>query len=65
MYDSDNHYISEDYEPTSTVRVGFEYRFTPQFYGRLGYAWMQNPYETEYRKAIKKQLLQVLPLFIA
>lgn len=54
MYDSDNHYISEDYEPTSTVRVGFEYRFTPQFYGRLGYAWMQNPYETEYRKGNKE-----------
>jgi hypothetical protein len=54
MYDSDNRYISEDYEPTSTVRVGFEYRFTPQFYGRLGYAWMQNPYETEYRKGNKE-----------
>ncbi|MFA6752431.1 MAG: hypothetical protein WCR81_09655, partial [Fermentimonas sp.] len=23
----------------------------PKFYGRLGYAWMQNPYETEFKKA--------------
>jgi hypothetical protein len=50
MYDNDNRYISEDYEPASTIRVGLEYRFTPQFYGRLGYAWMQNPYDAEYRK---------------
>jgi hypothetical protein len=50
MYDSDNRYISEDYEPASTVRVGLEYRFTPQFSGRIGYAWMQNPYDAEYRE---------------
>lgn len=49
MYEKDNRYISEDYKTTSTVRVGFEYRFTPQFSGRVGYAWMQNPYDSEYR----------------
>jgi long-subunit fatty acid transport protein len=49
MYENDNLYISEDYKTTSTVRVGFEYRFTPQFSGRLGYAWMENPYDSEYR----------------
>lgn len=48
LYISDNQYISEDYKTTSTVRAGMEYRFTPQLSGRLGYAWMQNPYETEY-----------------
>lgn len=44
-YDADNEYISMDYKTASTVRVGMEYRITPQFSGRLGYAWMQNPYE--------------------
>ena len=45
-YGIDNEYISTDFKPTSTVKVGMEYRFTPQFSGRLGYAWMENPYET-------------------
>jgi len=49
-YDVDNEYISMDFRPTSTVKTGLEYRFTPRFYGRLGYAWMQNPYETEFRE---------------
>jgi len=39
-YDVDNEYISMDFRPTSTVKTGLEYRFTPRFYGRLGYAWM-------------------------
>jgi long-subunit fatty acid transport protein len=26
-----------------------EYRFTPHFSGRLGYAWMQNPYDAEFK----------------
>jgi len=48
VYEYDNQYISEDYKTASTVRVGLEYRFTSQFSGRLGYAWMQNPYENDY-----------------
>jgi long-subunit fatty acid transport protein len=48
VYEYDNQYISKDYKTASTVRVGLEYRFTPQFSGRLGYAWMQNPYENDY-----------------
>jgi hypothetical protein len=48
VYEYDNQFISEDYKTASTVRVGLEYRFTPQFSGRLGYAWMQNPYENDY-----------------
>ena len=47
-YDSDfkdaNSFIGEDYKRTSTIRAGLEYRFTPQFSGRLGYAFAQNPY---------------------
>jgi long-subunit fatty acid transport protein len=37
-----------DFKPASTVRVGMEYRFTPQFSGRVGYAWMQNPFESTF-----------------
>jgi len=38
--------INSDYKNASTLRAGFEYRFTPQLSGRLGYAWAQNPYRT-------------------
>lgn len=44
-----NLYIKEDFKSTSIVRTGLEYRFTPQFSGRLGYAWMQNPYDTKFK----------------
>ncbi len=50
-YEVDNEYISMDFKPTSTVKVGMEYRFSPSVYGRLGYAWMQNPYETEFKES--------------
>ena len=46
-YAYDNDYIAMDFRPTSTVRAGIEYRFTQQFSGRLGYAWMQNPYNSD------------------
>jgi len=41
-----NGYISSDYKNASTVRAGLEFRFTPQFSGRLGYALTQSPYKT-------------------
>ena len=44
-----NTIIKEDYKNTSTIRAGFEYRFTPQLSGRLGYAWAQNPYSSSIR----------------
>ena len=50
-YEVDNEYISTDFRNTSTVKIGTEYRFTPKFYGRLGYAWMQNPYETVFKES--------------
>lgn len=46
----DNGYISSDFKTSSSVRAGFEYRFTPQLSGRLGYAWMQNPYTTTFKE---------------
>ena len=45
-----NNIINEDYKNTSTIRSGFEYRFTPQFSGRLGYAWAQNPYSNNIKE---------------
>jgi long-subunit fatty acid transport protein len=48
-YGVDNKYIDEDFKWASTVRAGLEVRFTPQFSGRLGYAYMQNPYQNEIR----------------
>ncbi len=47
--DNTNVFIKEDHKNTSTVRTGLEYRFTPQFSGRLGYAWMQNPYDKGFK----------------
>lgn len=44
-----NVYIKEDHTTSSTIRTGLEYRFTPQFSGRLGYAWMQNPYKSSFK----------------
>jgi long-subunit fatty acid transport protein len=46
-YEWDNEYIAMDFRPASTIRAGMEYRFTQQFSGRLGYAWMQNPYNSD------------------
>ncbi len=50
-YDIDNEYISTDFKSASTIKIGTEYRFSPKFYGRLGYAWMQNPYNTDFKEA--------------
>lgn len=49
-YDPDpNISIKDHYRGTSTLRVGAEVRFTPQFSGRIGYAWMQSPLKTEFK----------------
>jgi long-subunit fatty acid transport protein len=44
-----NGYIRTDFKKASTLRAGLEYRFTPRFSGRLGYALIQNPYEKEFK----------------
>ena len=56
-YEFDNQCINEDFKVTSTIRAGLEYRFTPQFSGRLGYAWMQNPYVKEMKEGKKEVVL--------
>ncbi|GHT73853.1 hemin receptor [Bacteroidia bacterium] len=52
-----NDYIKEDFKVTSTVRAGFEYRFTSQFSARLGYAYMQNPYEKSFKNNEKEVMV--------
>jgi len=48
-FSNENQYIREDFGSASTIRVGGEYRFTPQFSGRLGTAWMQHPYDSQFK----------------
>lgn len=42
-------YISSDFKARGTLRLGAEYRFTPQFSGRIGYMWQQSPLQTAFR----------------
>lgn len=42
-----NQFIKKYFRTASTLRVGAEYRFTDQFSGRVGYAWMQSPVKSE------------------
>ncbi|MDH8701606.1 long-subunit fatty acid transport protein [Dysgonomonadaceae bacterium PH5-43] len=55
--DNENSYIDDDYRVASTLRMGLEYRFTPQFAGRLGFAFVQNPYETTYRDGERETII--------
>lgn len=50
-FKSENRYINEDFKGTSTIRAGVETRFSPQFSGRWGFAWMQNPYDSKFRNS--------------
>lgn len=42
----ENNLIKKDYKTASMLRAGLEFRLTPQFSGRLGYALAQNPYRS-------------------
>lgn len=50
-YDDENNYIKTDFRAASTVRLGMEYRFSQQFSLRLGYAFVENPYDVQFAKA--------------
>ena len=52
-----NGFIEEDFKVASTLRAGLEYRFTPQFSGRLGYSYMQNPYEKTFKNGEKEVVI--------
>lgn len=53
-----NEYIKHDYKNASTLRVGTEIRITPQFSGRLGYAWMESPLQKDF-KNMKRDVVTV------
>jgi long-subunit fatty acid transport protein len=58
-YETDNRFIDEDFRAASTLRAGLEYRITPQFSGRIGYAWMQNPYQTKFKNGEVGEVMTV------
>lgn len=49
--EGNNSYISDFYRGTSTFRVGFEYRFTPQLSGRLGFNTSMSAARNEFKDA--------------
>jgi len=53
-----NKFISEDFTGASTLKVGFEYRVTPQLALRAGYTWMQSPLKESF-KAGKTEVFPV------
>jgi long-subunit fatty acid transport protein len=55
-FNPQNQEIDVDFKIASTLRAGLEYRFTPQFSGRLGYALMQHPYKAK----IKNREIEVI-----
>jgi opacity protein-like surface antigen len=55
-FEAQNKDIDKKFEIASTVRAGLEYRFTPQFSGRLGYSLMQNPY----KKDVKDNKVEII-----
>ncbi|MDR0834188.1 MAG: outer membrane protein transport protein [Candidatus Symbiothrix sp.] len=64
-YRDDNKYIDDDFKVASTLRAGFEYRITPQFSARVGYAWMQNPYEQTFKDGQKEPgIVGTVPNFV-
>lgn len=50
-FKSKNGYINDNFKGVSKIRAGVETRFTPQFSGRLGFAWMQNPYNSQFKNS--------------
>lgn len=49
FYDYDNDFITQDFKLSSTLRLGAEYRFNQRLSARLGYAWIQNPYNNDFK----------------
>ena len=57
LQNDNNEYIEEDFKAASTLRAGLEYRFTPQFSGRLGYSYAQNPYEKTFGEGRREAVI--------
>lgn len=52
-FDLDNKDIKDYFRMASTLRVGTEIAFTPQFFGRLGYSWQQAAMKDDIAKKIE------------
>ncbi|GHU79291.1 hemin receptor [Bacteroidia bacterium] len=50
-FEPENGWIKEDFKGASTIRAGAEIRFMPQLSGRLGAAWMQNPFQSAFKNS--------------
>lgn len=49
-YGAENSWIKEDFKLSSVLRIGGEYRITPQLSARVGYSWAQSPFEATFKK---------------
>ncbi|MDR2919359.1 MAG: outer membrane protein transport protein [Tannerella sp.] len=56
-----NTYIKEDFKPGHTVKIGAEYKVTPQFAVRAGYIWQPSPMEKNLTSSNRDELVEVLP----
>ncbi|MDR0682897.1 MAG: outer membrane protein transport protein [Dysgonamonadaceae bacterium] len=53
-FEGQNKGIDANFKKASILKTGLEYRFTPQFSGRLGYARFENPYEKNFKENKKE-----------
>lgn len=63
MFYNTNNEISEMLSPVHTFKVGGEYRITPQFSARLGYAYQTSPVKSEYRSGHEIPTAGTLTMF--
>lgn len=57
----DNDYIKEDFSYGHTIKLGGEYKVTPQFAVRAGYIWQPSPMKTSLTSSDREELVEVLP----
>lgn len=50
-YTTVNNDIEQAFRNSSTLRLGAEIRFTPQFSGRVGYMWQQTPVKESFKNS--------------
>jgi long-subunit fatty acid transport protein len=55
--ENDNRFIDEDFRTAATLRTGLEYRVSPQFSVRAGYAFSQPPYETAFKEGRREAVI--------
>ncbi|MDR0349297.1 MAG: outer membrane protein transport protein [Tannerella sp.] len=58
---ADNEYIEKDFGYGHTVKIGGEYKVTPQFAVRAGYVWQPSPMNKSLTSSNRKDLIEILP----